>query len=330
MDNYLNLCETINEILTKEKITTLKKGFEKISNKYRAETADSSVIVTSDKEVLTYISSRMGETAIIVDDVLKKVNSLCDIDGTINKVLDLGSGTGSCLWAIENYIENAKIVAVEREPQMIKYSKLLCKDLKHDIEYIQSDVLSPKVRNLSKFDLVIESFMLNEIEEKERMRVVDVICEKSDDYIILVEPGTPKSYQNMMKIRQYILDNEFSLILPCPHSGECGLVDDYCNFSVRVTRTKMSRQVKSGRLNYEDEKYYYLVFRKNASAQNTNNSIVIRRPVYRKGCVDLKLCNQDGSIKSKTLTKSDKENYKLAKELKHGDLCNFSKLKCND
>lgn len=323
MKNYSALCDRIDEILRDNKISSLRKEYSTISGRYREERANSSVIVASEKEVVSYISSRMCETATIVDNVLSRVNDLDSLSVSVSSVLDIGSGTGSCLWALDNYINNANIVAVERERQMINYSKILASDLSNKIEYLQSDILSPKVKELQKSDLAIESFMLNEMEEKDRFKAVDLICEKTDDYIILIEPGTPKSYQNMIKIRQYIINKGFNLILPCPHSLECGLKDDYCNFSVRVPRTTVSRQIKGGTLNYEDEKYFYLVFRKNQGSQLNHSSIVIRRPVYRKGCVDLKLCNRDGSIKSKTITKSDKNNYKKARELKHGDCAYF-------
>ena len=262
----------------------------------------------------------MGETAIIVNDVLSRVNNLYDLNTNVKTIIDFGSGTGSCLWALDNYVNNVKIMAVERESLMIKYSKILSRGLSNEIEYVQTDVLSKEVVNLSNVDLVIESFMLNELEENSRTKVVDIMCEKTNNYIILIEPGTPKSYQNMMKIRKGIIDKGFDLILPCPHSLECGLQNNYCNFSVRVPRTKMSRQVKNGTLNYEDEKYFYLVLKKNHTGDLRQNSTIIRRPVYRKGCVDLKLCNGDGSIGFKTITKRNNVHYKVARDLKHGDL----------
>lgn len=325
MENYTNLCDRIAEILGNSKISNLRKEYKSISGKYREERANSSVIVTSENEVVSYISSRMGETATIVDNVLSRLDEIDSLCGNVLSVLDVGSGTGACLWALDNYIANANIIAVERESQMIKYSKMLASDLLNNIEYVQSDILASRVKSLSNCDLVIESFVLNEMEENERMLAVDLMCDKTDKYLVLIEPGTPKSYQNMMKIRNYIVSKGFNLVLPCPHGCECGLKGDYCNFSVRVSRTKTAMQIKGGMLNYEDEKFFYLVFRKGDDNNLKFNSTVIRKPVYRKGCVDLKLCNKDGSIETKTITKSNKENYKLAKDLKHGDVVSFNK-----
>ena len=56
---------------------------------------------------------------------------------------------------------------IKKQESMIKYSKILSKPLGYNIDYICSDVLSSKVEKLQSFDLVIESFMLNELTDKE-------------------------------------------------------------------------------------------------------------------------------------------------------------------
>ena len=93
----------------------------------------------------------MGETSVIVDNVLCKLNALIDLDEEINSVLDLGSGTGSVFWALDNFISNIDITAVEINECMIKYSKMLSKHLDFNIEYLNADVTSSKVKNLKNF-----------------------------------------------------------------------------------------------------------------------------------------------------------------------------------
>ena len=305
-----------------EKINKLKADFNGISNKYRKENINSNTVVSKDGEVLSYISSRMGETSAIIDAVFEKLSKVASFENSVNTVLDMGSGTGSTLWALDNYVKNAKVFAVEREKAMIKYSKILSGDLSSNVTYIDEDVLSQAVKKLENVDMVVEAFMLNEMADSDRLKALEIMCDKTNKFLVLIEPGTPKSYERMMELRSFALEKGLNLILPCPHSEKCGLSDDYCNFSVRVSRTKTSRQVKGGTLNYEDEKYFYLVFAKE-SLEKTYNSTVLRRPVYRKGCVDLKLCRQDSTIKSITITKSNKDNYKKAKDYSHGDNINL-------
>ncbi len=319
MNNFLYQAQQIEELISNKKLAEIKKDYKEVSLKYRGEKINSISVVSSDKQAIGYITSRMPETSVIIDDVLNKISNLIDLNKEVNSVLDLGSGTGSALWALENYVNKINIYAVEREPEMVKYSQKLSKDLELKITYIQEDVLSKTVEDLLETDLVLESFMLNEMNDQDRRQTLDLMVQKAKKYIILIEPGTPASYKKMMENRDYLLSKKLNLVLPCMHSEKCALKDDYCNFSVRVNRTKILKQVKEGSLGYEDEKYFYLVFSKEELSK-TKNAMVIRKPLYRKSCVDLKLCTNSNEIKNVTITKKDKQKYSQAKNLKQGDM----------
>ncbi|MBO7219136.1 MAG: methyltransferase domain-containing protein [Clostridia bacterium] len=319
MDNYRLLKDKIDTLLSSTKLASLKKDFSLISSTYRKQNIGSNIVVKNDAEVYAYLSTRMCATTTIVFDVLNRIDSVVDFD--INTALDIGSGTGAALWAMDNLFPSASVTALELQNCMVKYSKILSESLSLDVSYVEGNILSKTTCDkLPSVDLVIESFMLNELSDSDRLKAVDTICDKTNDYVVLIEPGTPKSYERMMKIRDYVLSKGFSLILPCPHSNPCPLNNDYCNFSVRVERSSVERQVKGGTLSFEDEKYFYLDFRKNSNTNLTTKSIVIRHPVYRKNCVDIKLCDKANGIVTKTITKSDKSNYKYVKKLSHGDI----------
>lgn len=322
MDNFFLQSQQIDEVIENQNISSLKKEFKDISNKYRGEKINSSSVISNDKQALSYIASRMGETSTIIYDVLCKLNNVIKLEEQITSVLDLGCGTGSAFWALDNFVSKLNITAVEKQESMVKFAKLLSQPLSCNIEYINQDVNSKIVKQLPSFSLVIESFMLNEMNLQDRIKTLDTMVEKSENYIILIEPGTPNSYEKMMQDRDYLLSKGINLVLPCPHNKKCPIKDDYCNFSVRVNRTKTSRLVKDAKLGYEDEKYFYLIFSKqnNISAKG---SVVLRKPVYRKSVVELKLCNQDCSICKTIITKNNKEHYLNAKKLKHGDIFKY-------
>ena len=322
MNNFLYQAQQIEELISNKKLAEIKKDYKEVSLKYRDEKINSAAVVSSDKQAIGYITSRMPETSVIIDAVLNKTSSLIDLKKEVSSVLDLGSGTGSALWALENYVNKINVCAVEREPEMVKYSQKLSKDLDLNITYIQEDVLSKKVKDLLETDLVLESFMLNEMNDQDRKQTLDLMVQKAKKYIILIEPGTPASYKKMMENRDYLLSKKLNLVLPCMHSEKCPLKDDYCNFTVRVNRTKILKQVKDGSLGYEDEKYFYLVFSKE-DFPKTKNAMVIRKPLYRKSCVDLKLCTSNKEIKNVTITKKDKQKYAQSKDLKQGDMFEF-------
>ena len=135
----------------------------------------------------------------------------------------------------------------------------------------------------------------------------------------MIEPGTPNSYQKMMQDRDNLLAKGFHLVLPCPHSEKCGLENDYCNFTVRVNRTKLSKNIKDGVLGYEDEKYFYLIFAKDNNFFHCN-SMVLRKPIFAKNHIELKLCNKNGEVGKCVVTKNNKKQYSQVKKIKHGDI----------
>ena len=315
------LRDKISGLLSNTNVASLKKDFLSISSAYRKENISSKLVVTKDSEVLSYLSTRMCATTSVIYKVLDTILKVADFD--VESMLDVGSGTGSALWAIDNIFPGIKVTALEIEDSMLKYSKILSSDLTLDVDYIKGNILSKTTSDkLPISNLVIESFMLNELTDVDRLKAVDVMLSKTNDYLVLIEPGTPKSYERMMTIKDYVINKGLSLILPCANTGKCPLQNDYCNFSVRVERASFSRLVKSGSLSHEDEKYFYLVFRKNNTPLVKNNSIVLRHPKYRKNCVDLKLCNASG-VKDVTITKSNKDIYKLCRDVSHWDVITF-------
>ena len=92
---------------------------------------------------------------------------------------------------------------------------------------------------------------------------------------------------------------------------------DWCHFSQRVERTSQHRQLKGGALGYEDEKFSYLVAGK-ADASPTAARIV-RHPGKHSGHVQLVLCTSQGQIENRTVTRSSKDAYKLARKAEWGD-----------
>ena len=92
--------------------------------------------------------------------------------------------------------------------------------------------------------------------------------------------------------------------------------DDWCHFAQRLERTSLHRSLKSGELGYEDEKFSYMVAADQEVARVPAR--IIRHPLIGKGHIKLELCTPSG-IASETVTRSDKENFRLARHAKWGD-----------
>jgi ribosomal protein RSM22 (predicted rRNA methylase) len=136
---------------------------------------------------------------------------------------------------------------------------------------------------------------------------------------VIIEPGTPAGYQRILKIRDILIQKGAKLIAPCPHAALCPLkAPDWCHFFARIERSSLHRRIKNGELNYEDEKFSYLIFTKE-NVTSLFESRILRHPKINKGHVNVTLCSNNKEIIQEIITKKNKEKYKNIKKCDWGD-----------
>src|SRR5437016_4510206 len=96
-----------------------------------------------------------------------------------------------------------------------------------------------------KADLAIFSYSLGEINE------IEVVLKKLWQFpietFVIIEPGTPTGYKNILRARDTLIQCGAYIVAPCPHAKRCPLMfNDWCHFSVRLERSKWHRFVKEG------------------------------------------------------------------------------------
>jgi ribosomal protein RSM22 (predicted rRNA methylase) len=158
--------------------------------------------------------------------------------------------------------------------------------------------------------------VLNELSVDARDRIITTAANAADT-VVIVEPGTPRGFHRILDARRQLLDLGLTITAPCPHQHDCPLVaPDWCHFAVRVPRTELHRLAKHGTLNYEDEKFSYLVA--THAANHSAESRIISRPTRPKAQVNLDLCTSDGARRQLTIPKSS-EHYRAARSTTWGD-----------
>lgn len=302
----------MNSLSNKE----LNENSRKISINYRENDRSGKSLLNKENEAIAYAISRMPATFGAVSSAIENVNKIYNLD--IKKIADFGAGTGTASIAV-NEMENVeKINCFEREDAMIKVGKQIFKeynDLELKTEWKKFDITKQNIED--KFDLVIASYMINEVKEENFEEVINKMWNSTEKVLIIIEPGTVQGYRNIMKAKEILINNEAKIIAPCM-SEKCKLSkEDWCNFSCRVQRSKIHKETKGGEAPYEDEKYMYIAVGKEKVANN--KSRVIRHPLIYSGYVKLKLCTREG-IKEETVTKKDKEKFRIARKIKNGEL----------
>jgi ribosomal protein RSM22 (predicted rRNA methylase) len=308
------LKDSINKLLSENKSSNIIENAQIISSRYRKNDGKGKRLLTNELEAVSYVISRMPATYAAVYSVFKQI--LVNYDEKITSLLDVGAGTGAGTWAV-NEIENmSQITCLEREKSMSNIGKKLMKNTVLDnVQWKSYDILQDEI--VEKADIVLTSYMINELPEQEREKAVLKLWQATDKLMVVIEPGTPEGFKNILNIRNLIKEQGGYIVAPCCCNGECPIKEnDWCAFYARVARSSIHRQAKGGNLGYEDEKFSYIAFSK--TPVEITGERILRHPQINSGFVKVKLCTADG-IQEKTYSKKDGEIYKKIKKLDAGE-----------
>ena len=184
-----------------------------------------------------------------------------------------------------------------------------------NVQWKSYDILQDEI--VEKADIVLTSYMINELPEQEREKAVLKLWQATDKLMVVIEPGTPEGFKNILNIRNLIKEQGGYIVAPCCCNDGCPIKEnDWCAFYARVARSSIHRQAKGGNLGYEDEKFSYIAFSK--MPVEITGERILRHPQINSGFVKVKLCTADG-IQEKTYSKKDGEIYKKIKKLDAGE-----------
>lgn len=314
MDIPEGLKDSINKLLSENKVSNIIENAQTISNRYRKNDGKGKRLLTNESEAVSYATSRMPATYAAVYSVFKQI--LANYNEKMTSLLDVGAGTGAGTWAV-NEIENmSQITCLEIEKSMSNIGKKLMKNTALDnVQWKSYDILQDEI--VEKADIVLTSYMINELSEQEREKAVLKLWQATDKLMVVIEPGTPEGFKNILNIRNLIKEQGGYIVAPCCCNDECPIKEnDWCAFYARVARSSIHRQAKGGNLGYEDEKFSYIAFSK--MPVEITGERILRHPQINSGFVKVKLCTADG-IQEKTYSKKDGEIYKKIKKLDAGE-----------
>lgn len=314
MDIPEGLKDSINRLLSENKVSNIIENAQTISNRYRKNDGKGKRLLTNESEAVSYVISRMPATYAAVYSVFKQI--LVNYDEEITSLLDVGAGTGAGTWAV-NEIENmSQITCLEREKSMIDIGRKLMKDtILDNAKWKSYNILQDEIAE--KADIVLTSYMINELPEQKRENAVLKLWQATNKLMVVIEPGTPEGFKNILNIRNLIKEQGGYIVAPCCCNGECPIKEnDWCAFYARVARSSIHRQAKGGNLGYEDEKFSYIAFSK--TPVEITGERILRHPQINSGFVKVKLCTAEG-IQEKTYSKKDGEIYKKIKKLDAGE-----------
>lgn len=239
----------------------------------------------------------------------------------ISSLVDLGAGPGTSLFAAaELFPALGAATLLESDSHWPVIGKRLGSASPfaavRDAQWLQRDLRQPG--DLQLFDLVVVSYALGELPPAAAEPIILQAWQRARKFLVVIEPGTRRGFTGINAARSSLIARQAQILAPCPHRNICPMAaaNDWCHFSQRLERTSEHRRLKSGSLGYEDEKFSYLIAtRLDLPSAQTR---IVRHPQKHSRHVQLELCTADGVIK-KTVTRSDKEAYKQARQAEWGE-----------
>jgi ribosomal protein RSM22 (predicted rRNA methylase) len=238
----------------------------------------------------------------------------------IVSILDLGAGPGTATLAASlRWPKCAHLHLIEGDAYMSGLSQQLLKSIPEiapqKLSFHHENLLNISLKG--PYDLILLSYVLNELSPGDQERVLKRAWDECTKGVVIVMPGTPREYQQLMVLRDLLIDCGAFIAAPCPHHNACPLANgDWCHFSVRLARSYLHRSIKNVSLSYEDEKFSYIVALRAPAPRSSAR--IIRKPLKRSGHMTLDLCTKEG-LKRQTLSKRDKAYYKTATKVIWGD-----------
>lgn len=312
----LELSQALQRASAASSLRDLAGRAGRISDTYRE--GGGSGAIRSEADALAYALARMPATYAAVAASLHALGEVRP-DFAPKALLDVGAGPGTATWAsAESFPSLESFTLLDANGALRRLALALARDSSRlsAMRYDQGDA-GAGLAGAPAADLVVASYVINELDEPARGRLADLMWAKTLDTLLLVEPGTPAGMQRILDLRRRLIAQGAHVMAPCPHDAECPLAPpDWCHFTQRLPRSRAHKHLKAAELPYEDEKFMYVALSR--SPITLRPARVLAQPELSKVAIAAKLCTSHG-IERVTAPRRDKTAYARFRKLDWGD-----------
>jgi len=172
---------------------------------------------------------------------------------------------------------------------------------------------------LQRYDLIVAGYTVAEIPTSARENALAKLWDVCRGVLVIVEPGTPRGFANVLACRSALLDWGARIVAPCPGNHPCPIVaPDWCHFAERLPRSRAHMRAKAASVPFEDEKFSYVAVARERIELTPAVARIIAPPHAGKPGIRLRLCTATG-IGERIVLKRDKAAYKAVARKKWGD-----------
>ncbi|WP_062113228.1 small ribosomal subunit Rsm22 family protein [Aureimonas sp. AU40] len=298
----------------------LRAASEVLSGRYRAETRDGRLHLSDDLFAKAYVAARMPATFAALSDAMAETASALP-DFAPRRLLDVGAGPGTALWAAGERFETLQGATLLEASAPIRAlgERLGQGQFGFEPDW-RAGTIDRAGADLPAADLVTLSYVLDELAPPARRALVALLWARTQGVLLIVEPGTPAGWARILEARRALIEAGAAIAAPCPHESECPVeAPDWCHFSRRVARSRVHLRTKSAEVPWEDEKFSYVAATRLAAPAAPRAARILAPPDTGSGKVSLKLCEEDGALRRRLLTKRDGESFRRARRADWGE-----------
>jgi ribosomal protein RSM22 (predicted rRNA methylase) len=289
---------------------------ENISRTYRG--GGNSGAIRSDADALAYALTRMPATFAAAAACLNALENARP-EFAPRSLLDVGAGPGTATWAALAAfpsIQTQTLLDANAALRTLALDLTTGDNRLAQLRYEAGDV-EAKLAEMPEADLVIASYLIGELGDGARERLAIHLWSKTNDTLLVIEPGTPAGYARIVALRAQLIAQGAHVVAPCPHARACPLVaPDWCHFAQRLARSRAHKHLKGGERPFEDEKFSYVALSR--AAPTSRFARVLARPEIGKAAVRVKLCTIKG-VEIASAPRRDKALYARFRRLAWGD-----------
>ena len=332
-----HLTESLQVEVEKIERRRLVQATAQLSERYKAGDF-SAPAISNDAQRAAYLAVRFPATYAASRRVFSEIQ-LRAPHAEISTLLDLGTGPGTALFAAsEIFPALQRITLIEADDHWITLGKSLAASSPmpavREAQWRKQDLRSGF--SCDEHDLVVISYALGEFGPAAAEAVVRKAWTCTRKFLVLMEPGTPRGFAAIDAARSSLIATSAEILAPCPHKYACPMAaagastperakaahsgdpGDWCHFSQRLERTAQHRQLKGGALGYEDEKFSYMIASRGST--QAEGARIVRHPGKHSGHIQLALCTPAGRIETRTVTRTSKQAFRLARKAEWGDV----------
>lgn len=312
------LRQAVDTALEGVAIADLTVATKALSQRYRDETRDGRLHIADARLALGYIATRMPATYAAIHASLAALRER-QPEFTPKTLLDVGAGPGTVMWAAaETWPSLASATLLEASPAIRALGQRLAAASPMAVDWRAVDVTRDPP-GIAGADLVTLGYVLDELGPEQRAALVERLWRLTAGALVIVEPGTTAGWQRILAARGQLIAAGANILAPCAHALACPVAQpDWCHFSARVARSRVHRLAKEAEAPWEDEKFIYLAASRMASAASAAR--VLSPPESASGRVRLKLCQPDGKLAHRLVTRREGDVFKRARKRDWGDL----------